>query len=246
MVPTVAETNQNQTVTLQHVRAISRYNDWVFSYFEPHLKGRILELGCGIGTYSARLRAHADRLTCLDRDPQYVAAVGDMFRDDPDVVVLAGTIGEGLDFPPGSFDVVVCLNVLEHIEDDNAALRQLRTWLAPGGVLLLQVPAHQWLFGAVDAALGHWRRYTRRQLAKILTVAGFELTLTPRYLFALAMPGWWWFGKMRKVSVVPEASVRVANAFAWLSQLIERVLPFPVGLTLVTVARVHEHAQGAK
>lgn len=240
------ESNQNQTVTLQHVRAISRYNDWVFSYLRPYLNGRILELGCGIGTYSARLRPHAARLTCVDKEPRYVAAVEAMFHDDPDVAVFAGTVGEGLDFPKASFDGVVCLNVLEHIEDDNAALRQLRTWLAPGGVLLLQVPAHQWLFGAIDAALGHWRRYTRRQLGDLLIAAGFELVLTPRYLFALAMPGWWWFGRMRKVSVVPDASARVANAFAWLSQLIEGVLPLSAGLTLVTVAGVNERAQGAK
>lgn len=240
MPPAVEETNQNQTVTLQHVREISRYNNWVFSYLQPYLNGRILELGCGIGTYSVRLRSHARRLTCVDKDPLYVAAVEAMFRDDPDVAVLAGTVGEGFAFPPGSFDVVVCLNVLEHIEDDNAALRQLRSWLAPGGVLLLQVPAHQWLFGAIDTALGHWRRYTRRQLAKILTSTGFELMLMPRYLYALAMPGWWWFGKVRKLSVVPEATARVANAVAWLSQLAERVIPLPVGLTLVTVARVHD------
>jgi hypothetical protein len=109
-------------------------------------------------------------------------------------------------------------------------------------VLLLQVPADQWLFGAIDTALGCWRRHTRWQVTKILITGGFELVLTPRYLYAMAMPGWWWFGKVRKLSVIPESTVRADNALARLSHLTERVLPLLAGLTLVTVARVYDHA----
>jgi SAM-dependent methyltransferase len=229
-----------QEVTLQHVREIRRYNDWIFSCLQPHLGGRILELGCGIGTYSARLRPFAGQLTCVDMDAGFVNQVGAMFRGDPGVVVSMGTVGEGLDFAPGSFDVAVCLNVLEHIEDDAAALQQLRTWLVPGGTLLLQVPAHPSLYGTIDEALGHCRRYTRSQLAGILVRNGFEPEAPPRHLYLLAVPGWWWFGRVKRRRIVPGTTVRVANAMVVLSRWLERALPLRVGLTLVAVARVRE------
>ena len=228
----------DQKVTLQHVRGIPRYNDWIFSYLQPHLGGRILELGCGIGTYSARLRSFASQLTCVDKDPGFVASVEAMFRGDPGAVISVGTVGEGLEFPPGSFEVAVCLNVLEHIEDDGTALRQLGSWLVPGGKLLLQVPAHPFLYGSIDRALGHWRRYTGSALGRILSRAGFELVVPPHHLYVLAIPGWWWFGRVRKERVVPEGTARAANAVVVASRLLERVLPLRAGLTLVAVGRV--------
>lgn len=227
-----------QEVTLQHVREIRRYNDWIFSHLQPHLGGRILELGCGIGTYSPRLRPFAKQLSCVDMDPGFVRQVEAMFRGDPGVTVSVGTVGGGLDFPPESFDVIVCLNVLEHIEDDAAALGQLRDWLAPGGRLVLQVPAHPFLYGSIDEALGHWRRYTRSRLADALERSGFELDAPPRHLYVLAVPGWWWFGRVKKRRIVPEATVRVANATVVFSQFLERILPLRMGLTLVAVARL--------
>ena len=230
----------SQEVTLQHVREIRRYNDWIFSHLQPHLGGRILELGCGIGTYSTRLRPFATHLSCVDMDPGFVRQVRALFDGDPGVAVSVGTVGGGLEFPPGSFDVAVCLNVLEHIEDDAAALRQLRSWLAPGGRIVLQVPAHPSLYGSIDEALGHWRRYTRSRLADALERSGFELEAAPRHLYVLAVPGWWWFGRVRRRRIVPATTVRVANATVVLSQALEWILPGRVGLTLVAVARVPE------
>jgi SAM-dependent methyltransferase len=234
---TQAGGNPDQTVTLQHVREIACYNDWVFSILRPHLGGRVLELGCGIGTYSTRLRARARRLTCVDMDPHYVATVQALFAGDDDVVVEEGTVGKGLTFPAASFDAIVCLNVLEHIEDDLAALRELRSWLAPSGRVLLQVPAHPRLFGSIDTALGHWRRYTRKGLAGILAAAGFDLVLAPRYLYLLAIPGWWWFGRVRRRTVVPETTVRIANTMAAMSRSLESLIRAPAGLTLVAVGQ---------
>jgi SAM-dependent methyltransferase len=240
MTPDTRDEVGAQEVTLQHVREIRRYNDWIFSHLQPHLGGRILELGCGIGTYSCRLRPFAKQLSCVDMDPGFVAQVRAMFGDDPGVAVEVGTVGGGLDFPPASFDVAVCLNVLEHIEDDAAALRQLRSWLAPGGKLVLQVPAHPSLYGSIDEALGHWRRYTRPRLADALERSGFELEAPPRHLYVLAAPGWWWFGRVKRRRVVPATTVRVANATVVVSRFLERVLPLRAGLTLIAVARVPE------
>lgn len=232
--------NVDQTVTLLHVRDIGRYNDWVFSYLAPHIRGRVLEVGCGIGTYSVRLREHATHLTCVDMVPGYVGEVRQRLAGHPGSGVALGTLGGGLAFRPASFDTIVCLNVIEHVADDRDALELLRSWLAPGGCLLVQVPAHQWLFGSIDACLGHYRRYTTRSLAAALRQGGFALELTPRYLYALAVPGWWLMGRVVRRRSVPEGSVRTANALAAVSRALERVIRLPFGLTVLAVGRVGE------
>ncbi len=229
--------NPDQTITLLHVREIHRYNDWVFSYLAPHVRGRVLEMGCGIGTYSARLRPLADRLTCVDMNPSYVRTVRELLGDDPGTSVVTGVLGEDLTFLPASFDTIVCLNVIEHILDDRGAVRLLAGWLAPGGTLVVQVPAHQGLFGSIDAALGHYRRYTAASLRFLLEDQGLALATPPSYLFLLGMPGWWWYGRVLRRTAVPEQSIRLSNLLAGASRALETVLRLPLGLTLVAVAQ---------
>ncbi len=232
-----ARENVDQTITLLHVREIHRYNDWIFSHLAAHVRGRVLEMGCGIGTYSARLRPLATRLTCVDMNSSYVRAVRELLGDDPGVSVAAGVLGEDLTYPPASFDTIVCLNVIEHILDDRGAVRQLAGWLAPGGTLFVQVPAHQWLFGSIDAALGHHRRYTGARLSSLLESRGLALVAPPRYLFVLGIAGWWWYGRVLRRRAVPEQSVRVSNVLAGTSRVLETVLRLPLGLTLLAAAR---------
>lgn len=232
-----ARENADQTITLLHVREIHRYNDWVFSHLAPHVRGRVLEMGCGIGTYSARLRPLATRLVCVDMNPSYVRAVSELLGCDPAVSVATGVLGDDLTFPAASFDTIVCLNVIEHILDDRGAVRQLAGWLAPGGTLLVQVPAHPWLFGSIDASLGHHRRYTAARLSSLLQAEGLALATPPRYLFVLGIAGWWWYGRVLRRRAVPEQSVRVSNVLAGTSRVLETVLRLPVGLTLLATAR---------
>ena len=83
--------------------------------------------------------------------------------------------GTSLPFKEGAFDVVVASDVLEHIEDDVGAVREIARSLRPGGALVMSVPAHPWLFGAHDVALMHFRRYTRETLRRALTGGGLRV-----------------------------------------------------------------------
>ena len=227
--------DRTQTLTLLHVREISAYNDWIFAHLAPWIRGTVLEVGCGIGTYSARLRPRCRSLLCLDLRPAYAAAVRRRLGHHPEVEVLVGAVGSSFELRPGSLDAIVCLNVLEHIEDDEGAVRAFRRWLRPGGTLAVQVPAHPWLYGSMDRALGHHRRYTRRGLDALLGSGGFRLLRPARPLYALGIPGWWWFGRVTRSRHVPASSVQAANLLARLSRAVESVIPSPVGLTLVAV-----------
>jgi len=231
------EENLDQTVTLLHVREIRNYNEWVFSLLAPHLGRSVLEIGCGIGTYSRRARERVARLVCVDVQPAYARTVARQFTGDRGVAVVLGELGGGLAFRRGSFDTIVCLNVIEHIEDDGDAVAAMAGWLRPGGTLLVQVPAHRWLLGSIDDALGHYRRYSPNDLAGLLEAEGLEVVVRPRRLFAAAVPGWWWHGRVRRARRVPEGSVRAVNALAAVSRAVEAAVPAPLGITLVAAAR---------
>ena len=106
------------------------------------------------------------------------------------VPIQQGALPDGLNLAPNSFDAVLMLDVLEHLEDDVACARSAASVLKPGGLMLLTVPAYQWLYGPHDTAHHHHRRYTRRQVRDVLSQAGLNIRYTSYYnalLFPLAL-----------------------------------------------------------
>jgi SAM-dependent methyltransferase len=86
------------------------------------------------------------------------------------------------------FDVVALFDVLEHIEEDGLALRNINSMLRPGGRVILTVPAHRWLWSRIDELASHRRRYNRKGLSSLLSSTGFKV-LESRYFFTAMVPG---------------------------------------------------------
>ena len=142
----------------------------------PWLGQRVLEVGSGIGSFTRFLMGR-DLIVATELNPRYLRILGNTFERHTRVEVMPLDL---TDFDPAplaarSLDTILCLNVLEHVEDDREALRRLHASLAPGGRLLLVVPAHQRLYGAIDRAIDHHRRYERPGLAEKLEEAGFHV-----------------------------------------------------------------------
>jgi SAM-dependent methyltransferase len=140
-------------------------------YWRSHaarfISGDVAEVGAGIGTNTQLLcrLGGVRRWVCLEPDPALVDRLRDALRDTPcsDCEVINGTLE---DLPDTErFDSIVYIDVLEHIEDDRAELRRAAKLLRRHGTLVTLSPAHQWLFTAFDAAIGHKRRYTKSTLA---------------------------------------------------------------------------------
>lgn len=142
---------------------------------------RILDAGCGSGRNMVDLSRHGP-VTGVELSETSV----EIARGRGVGEVLAGSVLE-MPFDADSFDLAVSLDVIEHLEDDLAALRELRRTVAPGGLLLVTVPAYPWLWSAHDEINHHYRRYTRRSLQCVAEQAGWQ-QLRTTYFNSLLLP----------------------------------------------------------
>lgn len=144
-------------------------------------RARILDAGCGSGRNMLELARHGT-VTGVELSSASVAVA----RERGVGEVIEGSVLE-TPFESGSFDLAVSLDVIEHLDDDLGALRELRRVIAPGGALLITVPAYQWLWSGHDEVNHHHRRYTRRSLQRVAEQAGWE-TVRTTYFNSLLLP----------------------------------------------------------
>jgi SAM-dependent methyltransferase len=142
-------------------------------------RGRLLEVGPGAGALLSDLAALGFACEALETSEEALRIAGEL---NPGMRLARAP---GPDWA-GAFDVLVACEVLEHIEDDRAALEGWRSWLRPGGHLILSVPAHVSRWSATDVWAGHFRRYERDDLLRVLERAGFEVAELECYGFPLS------------------------------------------------------------
>ena len=130
---------------------------------------------------------------------------------------------------------MVCLNVLEHVEDEHQALLNMARALEPGGKAVVLVPQNQKLYGTLDEVLEHKRRYSRESLAQALAKAGFELE-TMFDFNRPTTPGWWWNGRVLKRRRFGKVQLKALDWSVWWLKRLDRFLPWH-GVSLVAVAK---------
>ncbi len=211
------------------------YYRWMLDVLLPHIRPPVLEIGSGPGIITRLLLDHGWAVTGLDCDKAAAERLSkvlgglegfSMMEADATRTRLAG-------LPGAPFGTVICLNVLEHVSDDLALLRNMRDSLAPKGKALVLVPAHPRLFGPLDREFGHLRRYRRAELEKLMDQAGFRCQVRPFNL--LGMMGWWWRFKLLKRR---DFSMFQNGIFARLLPLargLEALLPIPTGLSFIAM-----------
>jgi len=194
---------------------------------------RVLEIGSGIGNLSAFLLG-AERLVLTDTREEYLKRLRQRFARHPHVAVERLYLPTEHGALAGQrFDTIICLNVLEHVGDDSASLVAIRSMLAPSGRLVLLVPALPALYGTMDRALGHHRRYKRAGLASLLAATGFRVAHI-EYFNLAGVPGWWFAGRVLRRRLIPAGSLRLYDALVPLFRL-ERLLPWRVGQSLIAI-----------
>lgn len=228
-------------VDLHQMQAAVRYTDWIARQIRPHCGRRILEVGAGIGNITSRLLTHAEYVCALEPNPACFESLRHRLEENPKFECRPWRIEDcAPDFPADrQIDTIVCVNVLEHVEDDVQALERLRAMLhQPAGALVLVVPAVPAAYGTIDVALGHYRRYSRTGLRSVLTRAGFSLA-SIRYSNLIGLLGWLFNARITRRVTQSDAQIRLFDGLIvpWYSRL-ERFLPLPAGLSLVAVAHI--------
>ena len=226
--------NAGERWDLDLLRRAVRYQAWVVDALGPAVRGNVLEVGAGIGNFTGFVAERADTVLALEPESDLCEEIEG--RRLPNVRAEAVTI-ERTDVPPESFDASVLINVLEHIDDDVAALRRVHDLLKPGGSACVLVPAHMFLYGSLDARYEHVRRYTKSELRERFSEAG----LTPvsvRYFNPVGAIGWFIVGRIIRPSRLSRSSVSVSERVAVpIGRFLERLGSPPFGQSVVGIAR---------
>jgi len=234
-----SETEDIVYQTLQRMKKLHRYNQWIFSKFQPYLGRRVLETGSGIGNITKFL-LDRDLIIATDVEPKYLTLLKNTFGKYKKFMIeqldISGT--EVKRYQSYHIDSVICFNVLEHIEQDEKPLKKIFELLEPGGRLLLLVPSHPWLYGSLDEHLGHQRRYGKKELRNKLETAGFRVIFL-KHFNRIGILGWFLDSRILRRKRLPLFQLRIYNLFVPLFKL-EKFFPFPFGTSLLAVAEKSE------
>lgn len=234
--PTALGDSRLQSQTLESVASAVQYHRWLTSLALPHLGDHPIELGSGLGDYARTwLEQGVPEITVTEVDPDRLAVLEKRFAQDSRVHARRIDVFRAEAAAHSSF---VAFNVLEHIPDHVGALRAAHRLVRPGGAVVIFVPAFEFAMSPFDRAVGHVRRYTKRQLREAMVAAGLEVQEV-RYV---NMPGLLaWFVGMRLLKMTPGDGPLLA---AWdrlvvpLARRLESRFGAPFGQSVFCVARV--------
>ncbi len=211
-----------------------RYQRWIVDAFGVDLTGRVLEVGAGRGAFTRWLAARATHVTAVEPEPALRRHIDGLHLAN--VSTVAGSV-ESIDRTWPVFDAAVLVNVLEHLDDDVAALRAVSRVLVPGGAVCILVPAHMLLFGTLDRRHGHRRRYTARGLRRLLGASGFRPERV-RYFNPVGAAGWFVAGRvLRRPSISPLAVAVADHVVVPASRALEVLGDAPFGQSVLAVGR---------
>jgi SAM-dependent methyltransferase len=220
------------------VTAAPRYRKWEYDLVAPFLGRSVLEIGSGMGHFSEKLvEAGLDRVVLSDPDEGCLEGLRLDYGDRPGVEVISIALPGAVSLAE-PVESVVAMNVLEHIEDDAQALRDLAPAVVRGGRIVLWVPAYMQLYGEFDRKVGHFRRYVPETIRSAVERAGLRVGYLRRVNFLGGLA--WWLAVRRGGAEQPNPRLvwLYDNIVVPTSRTVEKVVEPPFGQSIVCVAEV--------
>ncbi|MBL0156139.1 MAG: glycosyltransferase [Bryobacterales bacterium] len=220
---------------LDTLSSAHRFNLWMADTIRPYIGKRVLEIGAGMGNLSHCLAPRRQLYVASDIDAEHLARLRTRLSHRPNFRAMECDLSRAADFETvrGQVDTIVCLNVLEHVEDDAAGLRNMFETLEPGGRAIVLVPEGMSVYGELDRVLGHFRRYSADELKAKARAAGFEVE---HYLEfnRITRPGWYVNGRIFKKRSFSRIQLAVFDALVPLWRRIDGLIPWrPVSIIIV-------------
>jgi glycosyltransferase involved in cell wall biosynthesis len=218
---------------LSRLNRAPRFTRWMADVIRPYVGEKVLEIGAGTGNLTLQLIPR-QLYWASDINPLYLSYLENVSRNRPYLRVgyTDGQAGES--YPAEQrFDTVICLNVVEHLEDDLGALQNIRAALEDGGRAIILVPCGPWLMGTLDEVLGHQRRYTRKSLTELVTKAGFHLD-TMLEFNRIGVIAWWLNGRILRRHSFGLWQIKMLNLLTPIFRVLDKFLPLPP-LSLIAV-----------
>lgn len=225
---------------LSVIEKADKFNYWMFETIKPHCKGKILEIGSGLGNISQFFLKENFNIILSDIRDNYCEVLRTKFekvKQNVEVVNI-DLVDPSFDVKYskylGTFDTVFALNVVEHIENDGLALINIYKLLKKEGVVIILVPAYQALYNGIDKSLEHYKRYNQKMTDRVVSQAGFKI-VHRQYFNAMGILAWFISGKLQKNDTIPEGQMGLYNKLVPIFRIIDKIIFNKIGLSNISV-----------
>ncbi|HTR35382.1 MAG TPA: glycosyltransferase [Bryobacteraceae bacterium] len=213
------------------------FNQWMADTIRPFVGSRVLELGAGIGNLTRHLSTRQRRYVATDIDTGHLARLRSRFPHTPNLQIECCdlTNPDHVAVFRGQMDTVICINVVEHVWDDQLALTHIASALEEGGRAIVLVPQGQSLYGTLDEALGHQRRYSEKDLRAKMERAGLRVEKMISFN-RVTHPAWWVNGRLFRKRSFGRLQLWTFDRMVWFWRRIDPWLPWkPLSIIAVGV-----------
>lgn len=228
--------------TLDVIAEANKFNKWMYNTIKPFCKGKILEIGSGIGNISNFFMQDNFEIMLTDIRKGYCSKLEAEYSPNPSFLGV-----EEMDLTDDNFDIkfdkhlrqydtVFALNVVEHIYDDTLALKNCYKLLNNGGQLIILVPSYQKLYNTFDKELGHYRRYTKATLSSIFLKNDFKI-IHKQYFNFIGIFGWFVTGNILKRKTIPKGQMKLYNLLVPIFKIFDKLIFNSIGLSTIIVGK---------
>jgi SAM-dependent methyltransferase len=217
------------------------YNNWIFQQYSKYVGNSVMDVGCGHGTFVDFIKNKRNVLL-IETSQNAISGLKRKYKKMKNISILNADLSSDFacsKIKKEKLDTIICLNVLEHIKNDNKTIKNFRRCLSVGGKLILFVPASKLLYGSLDKNLGHYRRYNRPEINKMLEKNGFKI-LKSKYINLIGFFSWFLYSRiLRKKTVKVDRILLYDKLFVPIASMIEKCIQPPFGQSLLVIAEAN-------
>lgn len=212
------------------------YHNWIIDSFTPYLGNTIAEVGAGTGNITRILSGKGEHVFAFEPSVKMASILSGRLQHDNKITTVNSTFSNAADSYTDSFDSIVYINVLEHIQDDQTELNLAYRSLKQDGYICIFVPALEWLYSEFDRSIGHYRRYHLQPLCRSVMSSGFTIVRSG-YLDMFGILPWWIMMVLLKRGLNPASTSLYDKLCIPAIRRIESRIRIPIGKNIILVAQ---------